>query len=114
MAEENNMSEVISEIKNATEEDIKEVVEKWFEKTRTDGMRLGAQFIAAGCFGAIQKNLNKAKPSLRDYERCIKDIRKIIAVQLSKQNNSEKTTTNEVVEENTNDGTAEQNDNSNS
>ena len=44
MAEENNMFEVISELKNATEEDIKETIEKWFEKTRTDGMRIGAQF----------------------------------------------------------------------
>lgn len=111
MAEENNMSEVISEIKNATEEDIKKVVENWFEKTRTDGMRLGARFIAAGCWGAIQKNLSKPSPSLRDYKRCIEDIRKIIAVQLTKQNDSEEV---KVVEENVNDGTTEQNDDSNS
>ena len=110
MAEENNMSEVISEIKNASEEDIKKVIENWFEKTRTDGMRLGAQFIAAGCWGAIQKNLNKPNPSLRDYKRCIEDIRKIIAVQLSKQN----TKTNEVTEEKVDDGATEQNDNTNS
>lgn len=107
MAETNNMSEVIAEIKNATEEDIREVVEGWFERTRTDAMRLGAKFIAAGVFGAIQKNLNKAKPSFRDYERCIKDIRKIIAVQLAKQNDSEKVETNEVVEETIDDRTAE-------
>lgn len=107
MAEENNMSEVISEIKSATEEEIREVIEKWFRKTRTDGMKLGAQLIAAGCFGAIQTNLNKTKPSLRDYERCIKDIRKIIAVQLTKQNDSEEVKADEVTEEISNDGTTE-------
>ena len=52
-------------------------------------------------------NLNKAKPSLRDYERCIKDISKIIAVQLKPKNNSEKVDVNEVMEEVANDGTAE-------
>ena len=108
MAEENNMSEVVSEIKNATEEDIKEVVEKWFEKTRMDGMRLGAQFIAAGCWGAIQKNLNKPNPSLRDHKRCIEDIRKIIAVQLHKKNESEETNATEVVEDTTDDGATEE------
>ena len=107
MAEEVKMSEVIDEIRNATEEEITEVIEDWFRKTRTDGMKLGAQFIAAGCFGAIQANLNKAKPSLRDYERCIKDIRKIIAVQLTKKDKTEEVDTNEVVEEVANDGTAE-------
>ena len=70
-------------------------------------MRLGAQFIAAACFGAIQKNLSKPKPSLRDYERCIKDIRKIIAVQLTKQNDAQETEVNEAMEETSNDRTAE-------
>ena len=89
MEHENNMAEIASELKNATEEEITEVVQKWFEQTRTDGMKLGAKFIAAGVFGAIQKHLNKQNPSLRDYERCMKDIRKIIAVQLTKQNETE-------------------------
>ena len=111
MAEENNMSEVVSELQSATEEEIKEVVEKWFEKTRMDGMRLGAQFIAAGCWGAIQKNLSKQNPSLRDYKRCIEDIRKIIAVQLHKQNESNAT---EVVEDTTDDGATEENSNTDS
>ena len=114
MAEENNMSEVISEIKNATEEDIRQVVERWFEKTRLDGMKLGARFIAAGCFGAIQKHVNKPKPSLRDYERCIKDIRKIIAVQMTQQNDSAEAKPNEAVEEMVDDGAAKQNDSTNS
>lgn len=104
MAENTNMTEVVSEIKNATEEELKGVIEQWFENTRTDGLKLGAKYMAAGVFGAIQKHLSKAKPSLRDYERCIKDIRKLIAVQLTKQNDSE---ANEVTEEATNDGTTE-------
>ena len=107
MTEEVKMSEVIDEIKNATDEEITEVIEEWFRKTRTDGMKLGAQFIAAGVFGALQANLNKAKPSLRDYERCTKDIRKIIAVPLTRNNDAEQTDANEVVEEVANDGTAE-------
>lgn len=114
MAEENNMSEVVSELKSATEEEIKQVVEKWFEKTRMDGMKLGARFVAAGCFGAIQKNLNKPSPSLRDYKRCIEDIRKIIAVQMTKQNDSAEIKPNESVEETIDDGAADQNDNANS
>jgi hypothetical protein len=114
MTKDNNMSKVISEIKSATEEDIKEIIEGWFERTRTDGMKLGAKFIATGVFSAIQKNLNKAKPSLRDYERCVKDIRKIIDVQLTKQNDSNKAKANEVMEEKVDDGTANQDDNTHS
>ena len=104
MAEEVKMSEVIDEIKNASEEEITEVIEDWFRKTRTDGMKLGAQFIAAGVWGAMQANLSKPKPSLRDYERFVKDVRKIIAVQLNRKDDAQ---TSEVVEEVANDGTAE-------
>lgn len=105
MAEEVKMSEVIDEVRNASEDELRKVIEGWYERTRTDGMRIGAKYMAAGIFGAIQSNLHKAKPSLRDYERCIKDIRKIIAVQLTKQNDSEKQ--NDVVEEIADEGTAE-------
>ena len=101
MAEE-NIKEVIEEIKNADEE----AIEKWFESTRTDGMKLGAKFISAAVFGVIQKHLKKkAKPSLRDYQRAVDEIIKIVAVQLTTQNESE---------ENENDGTSESNDNTNS
>ena len=99
--EEVNMPAVMDEIKNANEDELREVIEDWFEKTRTDGLKIGAQFISAAIYGAILKNLNKAKPSLRDYERCIKDIRKIIDVQLNNQKESEAT------EETVNDGTTE-------
>lgn len=105
MVEEVKMSEVMDEIKNASEDELRNVITDWYEKIHTQSMRLGAKYMAAGIFGAIQNHLNKkAKISLRDYERCIKDIRKIITVQLTMQDDSE---ANEVVEEVANDGTAE-------
>lgn len=104
MAEE-NIKEVIEEIRNADDEAQQAAIEKWFESTRTDGMKIGAKFISAGVFGVIQKHLKKkAKPSLRDYQRCIDEITGIIAVQLVKKDNSE---SNEIVEETTNDGAVE-------
>lgn len=102
MEEKTNMSEVVSEIKNADEDSLQKVVEAWFERTHTDGMKIGAQFIAAAVMGKIQKHLGKpGKSSLRDYERCIADIKTILAVQLTQQNDSNNK------EEITNDGTAE-------
>lgn len=100
MTEETKVQEVIEEIKNADEDTLRDTIEKWFETTRTQGMKLGAKFISAAIFGAIQKHTKKkAKVSLRDYERMTADIIKIIAVQLTEQNDS--------VEENENDGTTE-------
>lgn len=92
MDKETNMTDVITEVKNASEEELKEVIEKWFEQTRTQGMKMGAQYISAAIFSVIQKHTRKAaKVSLRDYERMTNDIMKIIAVQLTKQNDSEAT-----------------------
>lgn len=106
MAEETNIQEVVEEIRGADEETLQATIEKWFESTRTDGMKLGAKFISAAVFGVIQKHLKKkAKPSLRDYQRAMDEIMKIIAVQLTEQNDSE---------ENEDDGTTESNDNTNS
>ena len=106
MAEETNIQEVIEEIRSVDEETLQSTIEKWFESTRTDGMKLGAKFISAAVFGVIQKHLKKkAKPSLRDYERAMDEIIKIISVQLTEQND---------LEENKDDGTAESNDNTNS
>ena len=103
--EETKMSEVVSEIKGASETEIREVVEKWFEKTRTDGMKIGASYISAAIYGVIQKNIaKKAKVSLRDYKRMTDEIVKIISVQLTKQNDSN---TNETPEVATNDRTSE-------
>lgn len=107
MAEETNMKEVVEELKGASEDEIKQVVEGWFERTRTDGMKLGAQFISAAIYGVIQKHiLKKEKASLRDYKRMTDEIIKIISVQITKQNDS--------MEENKDDGTAESDDNTNS
>ena len=97
------MTEVVSEIKNATEEELREVIEKWFERTRTSGMKIGATYIAAAVYGAIEKNLKKgSNSSLRDYQRAINRIVEIVSVQLTRQNDSE-----EATEEVENDGTAE-------
>jgi hypothetical protein len=62
----------------------------WFEKTRTRGMKIGATYISAAVYGMIEKHLRKnSKPSLRDYQRCINEITKIISVQLTQQNEAE-------------------------
>ena len=99
MEEETNMKDIVQEIKEASEEDLKKVIEQWFESTRMAGMKIGAQYISAGIFGVIQKHIKKkVKPSLRDYQRCMDEIIKIISVQLTQQNDSKK-----VVEEVVND-----------
>ena len=108
MTEENKMSKAIDEVKNASEEELQEVIEKWFESTRTDGMRLGAYYISAAVMGAINKNLkNGMGSSHRDFERAIKRVVEIVSVQLTQQNDSEEVDTDEAVEEVANDGTAE-------
>ena len=107
MEEKTNMSAVVDEIKNADEESIKKIVEDWFERTRTDGMKIGAQFIAAAVYEAIEKNLKKgSQSSLRDYQRAIKRIVEIVSVQLKQQ----ETQQNDLeTEETNNDGTVEDN-----
>lgn len=98
MEENKNVSEAISEMRNADEESLKKVIEDWFEHTRTDGMKIGARFIAAAVMGKIQKHLDKpGKASLRDYERCVADIKKILAVQLTEQNDSTENNASEEV-----------------
>lgn len=82
-----NISEAISEVKNASEDDLRKVIEKWFESTRTQGMKLGASYISAAVYSTIQKHLKKgAQSSLRDYKRAVDDIIKIVSVQLAQQN----------------------------
>lgn len=95
--EETKMSEVVAEVKNASEDELKKVIEEHFEAVRTQGMKIGAQFIAAAVMGKIQKHLDKpGKSSLRDYERCIADIKKILIVQLTQQNDSEEAAEEEI------------------
>ena len=109
--EETNIKEVVEEIREASEEELKQVIEKWFESTRTAGMKIGAQFISAAIYHVIEKHTKKAgKVSLNDYKRMTADLIKIISVQLTQQNDSEEN----VTEDNENDGTAESNDNTNS
>ena len=97
------VSKAMDEIKNASDEELKKVIEQWYEQTRTSGMKIGAQFISAAVYGAIEKNLKKnSKPSLRDYQRAIKRIVEIVSVQL----NQSETIQNDL-EEVTDDGTTE-------
>ena len=90
MTENTNMSEVIEEIKSASEEELRKVIEGWYETTYTDGLRKGAYLIASAVMGKMQKHLDKpGKLSLRDHERCIADIKKMLVVQLTQQNDLE-------------------------
>ena len=67
------MSEVVEEIKSASEEELKKIIEEHFEAVRVQGMKIGATYIAAAVMGAIEKNLKKnSKPSLNDYRRAVK------------------------------------------
>ena len=103
MAEENVVSKAMDEIKSANEDELKKVIEEHLEAVRTQGMKIGATYIAAAISGAIEKNLTNGKnSSLRDYQRAIKRIAEIVSVQLTQQNDSK-----EVAEEDANDGTAE-------
>ena len=82
-----NIKEAVKEIKESDEESLQKVIEDWFERTRTQSIKIGAQYISAAIFGVIQKNIvKKAKPSLRDYKRMTEEIIKIVSVQLRQQN----------------------------
>ena len=101
---ETNIKEAVKEIKESDEENLQKVIEDWFERTRTRGLKIGASYISAAIFGVIQKNIvKKAKPSLRDYKRMTEEIIKIISVQLkqqnTEQNDSEEKESNETTQE---------------
>lgn len=98
---EQNMLEVIEEVKGASEEKLREVIENHFEAVRIQGMKIGASYIAAAVMHAMDKNLkNGMNSSHRDFERAIKRIYEIVSVQLTQQNDLE-------MEGDANDGTAE-------
>ena len=104
MAEETNIQEAVKEIKESNEESLQKVIEDWFEKTRNQSIKIGAQYISAAIFGVIQKNIvKKAKPSLRDYKRMTEEIIKIVSVQLrqqnTEQNDSEEKESNKTTQE---------------
>lgn len=101
MEKELDMTAVVDEIKNANEDELRKVIEKWFEATRTQGLKLGATYISAAIAGAIRKHLNKeGKVTLRDYKRLVDDISKIISVPLAK-NKNEATEKTDAEEDNT-------------
>lgn len=84
--EETNMKEVVEEIKNAKEDELKKIIADWFSSTRTAGMKIGAQYISAGIYEIIKKHLGKkAKASLNDYRRMTDEIIELISVQLVKK-----------------------------
>ena len=108
---EENIKKAVEEIKSSDEEKLQKVIEDWFERTRTQGLKIGVQYISAAIFGIIKKHIaKKAKPSLRDYKRCVDEIVKIVSVQLKQDN----TIQNDSKKENINDGTAETNDHTDS
>lgn len=103
MAEE-VISKAMNEIKNASEDELKKIIEQHFDAVRTQGMKIGAQFIAAAVMGAIEKNLkNGMNSSHRDFERAIKRVVEIVSVQLNQQ----ETQQNDLETEASDDGTAE-------
>jgi anti-anti-sigma regulatory factor len=103
--EETKMSDVVEEIKGASEEELREVIEKWLEDTRTQGMHIGAQFISAAVLGAIEKNLTKGlySSSLRDCQRALKRVIEIVSVQLKHETVQNDLVAEETVEETPND-----------
>lgn len=97
---ETNIKEAVKEIKESDEESLQKVIENWFEITRTQSIKIGAQYISAAIFGVISKHTKKAgKVSLNDYKRMTADIIKIISVQLTQQNDSEEKESNETTQE---------------
>ena len=87
--EDNKIQEVVEEIKSAKDEELRSTIEKWFEQTRNQGLKIGAAYISSAVAGAMEKHLKKGKDvSKRDLERCMRDIYKIVSVQLTQQNDS--------------------------
>ena len=101
MEKQNKMIEsVFDEIKSAKDEELRSAIEKWFEQIRNQGLKIGASYISAAVAGVMEKHLKKGNDaSRRDLERCLKDIYKIVSVQLNTQQNDL---------EDDNDGTAEE------
>ena len=90
---------MIEEIKSAKDDELRNTIERWFEKTRNQGLKIGAAYISAAVAGVMDKHLKKGKDaSKRDLERCMRDIYKIVSVQLTQPNDLEVS----------NDGTAEE------
>ena len=103
MEENTNVSQVVEELSGKDEEQVKKVIERWFDKTRMDGLRLGAQMISIVVDDAIKKNLKDGmNSSHRDFKRAINKIYEIISVQLEQNE-----TVQNDLEESSDDGTAD-------
>ena len=91
MDEQNKMIEsAVEEIKSSKGDELRSTIEKWFEQTRNQALKIGATYISAAGASVMEKHLKKGKDaSLRDYKRMTEDIWKIISVQLTQQNDSE-------------------------
>lgn len=88
MTEEKNIAKAVEEVKAASEEDLKKVIEDWFEKTHLQGLKTGASFISAAVYEEIRKHTNKAaKVTLRDYQRMTTGILNIVTKQLVTEQN---------------------------
>lgn len=97
MTEENNITKAVEEVKAASEEDLKKVIEDWFEKTHLQGLKTGAGFISAAVYEEIRKHTHKAaKVTLRDYQRMTTGILNIITKQLTEQNDSKEVETKDA------------------
>lgn len=103
MEENTKVNQAIEELKGADEEQLKQIIERWFDKTRTEGLKLGAQMISLVIDEAIRKNLKDGmSSSRRDFERAIKNIVEITSVQL-KQYGAQQNDLEQTAEETSND-----------
>ena len=94
MADEVNLSEVANEIKNKSDEELKKTIEQWYEKTRIQGLKLGARMICAAGTDILTKHIEKKnKPSLRDYKRATEELIHLFSIPIkqaeTEQNNLE-------------------------
>lgn len=86
----NNTQNIMDDIRGVdNDEQLKEIVSAWFDKTRTQGLKIGASFISAAVYAAIQKHITMkaSKATLRDYRRCIAEITGIVEKQIKTQQN---------------------------
>lgn len=92
MADEANIAEVANEIKNKSDEELKKTIKQWYEKTRTQGLKLGARMICTAGTDILTKHIGKKdKPSLRDYKRATEELIHLFAIPIkqaeTEQNN---------------------------
>lgn len=83
----NNIDVFVEQIKDSKDEELRTCIEEWFEKIRTQSMKIGASYIAAAVYATIKKHVEKPDASLRDYKRMTKELIKITSVQLKTKGN---------------------------